>query len=156
MDPVMPQFLAMQMQLFQNMSNRMATMQDLINQMNQNQPLRDNHRKFLRHDPPTFSHAVDPLEADDWLRAIKKILTITQCTNKGKVLYASGCLQGSAANWWDSYTSAHAYPSTITWLEFKTSFSMYHIPARVIKIKKEFLSLKQGDMSVCEYLDEFT
>jgi hypothetical protein len=34
---------------------------------------------------------------------------------------------------------------------------MYHIPVIVIKLKKkEFLSLKQGGMSVCEYLDEFT
>jgi hypothetical protein len=48
MDPVMQQFLAAQMQLFQDMSNRMATMED---QMNQNQPLRDNYRKFLKRDP---------------------------------------------------------------------------------------------------------
>jgi hypothetical protein len=93
MDPVMQQFLAAYMQLFQNMSNRMATMQDQMNQMNQNQPLRNNHREFMRHDPPTFSHVVDLLEADDWLRAIEKILTITQCTNREKFLYASRRLQ---------------------------------------------------------------
>jgi hypothetical protein len=33
---------------------------------------------------------------------------------------------------------------------------MYHIPASMIKLKKEFLNLKQGGMFVCEYLDEFT
>jgi hypothetical protein len=136
MDPVMQQFLAAQMQLFQDMSNRMATMQDQMNHMNQNQPPKNNHQEFTRHDPLTFSHAVDPLEADDWLRAIEKILTITQCTDREKVLYASGRLQGSTANWWDSYTSAHAGPSTITWPEFKTSFSAYHIPSSVIKLKK--------------------
>jgi hypothetical protein len=54
----MQQYLATQMQLFQGMSNQMATMQD---QMNQNQPLRDNHQEFMRHDPPTLSHAVDRL-----------------------------------------------------------------------------------------------
>jgi hypothetical protein len=82
MDPVMQQFLAGQMQLFQNMSNRMANMQDQMNEMNQNQPPRDNHRKFTSHDPPTFSHVVDPLKADDWLKAIEKILTITWCIDR--------------------------------------------------------------------------
>jgi hypothetical protein len=34
---------------------------------------------------------------------------------------------------------------------------VHHIPSGVIKIKqREFLSLKQGNMSVNEYLDKFT
>jgi hypothetical protein len=31
----------------------------------------------MSHHPPTFSHAVDPLDADDWLKVIKKKLDIT-------------------------------------------------------------------------------
>jgi hypothetical protein len=126
----MLQFLAAQMQLFQDMSNRMATMQGQMNHMNQNQPPKDNHQKFMRHDPLTFSHVVDPLEADDWLKSIEKILTITQCTDTEKVLYASVRLQGSTANWWDSYRTSLVDPSTITWSEFKTSFSAYRISRR--------------------------
>jgi hypothetical protein len=35
--------------------------------------------------------------------------------------------------------------------------SCHHIPSGVMKIKKkEFLSLKQGEMSVAEYRDKFT
>ena len=30
------------------------------------------------------------------------------------------------------------------------------MPAGHIKLKKEFLALKQGSMSVCEYCDKFT
>jgi hypothetical protein len=30
------------------------------------------------------------------------------------------------------------------------------VPASLIKLKKEFLALKQGSMSVCEYRDKFT
>jgi hypothetical protein len=45
---------------------------------------------------------------------------------------------------------------TITWVEFTTQFRNYHIPAGLMKIKKkEFLSLKQGNMSVSEYHDKF-
>jgi cobalamin biosynthesis protein CbiD len=50
-----------------------------------------------------FTHAVDPLEADDWLRAIEKQLNIAQCNDQQKVLFASGQLQGAAQDWWDSY-----------------------------------------------------
>jgi hypothetical protein len=44
---------------------------------------------------------------------------------------------------------------TITWAEFTTQFRNYHIPAGLMKIKKEFLSLKQGNMSISEYSDKF-
>jgi hypothetical protein len=33
----------------------------------------------MSHHPPTFYHAVDPLDADDWLEVIRKKLDITQC-----------------------------------------------------------------------------
>jgi hypothetical protein len=45
----------------------------------------------------------------------------------------------------------------ITWQEFRDNFCTYHIPSGVIKLKqKEFLSPRQGSMSVIEYLDKFT
>ncbi len=41
---------------------------------------------------------------------------------------------------WDSYVAAHDATDTITWAEFTTQFRNYHIPARLMKIKKkEFL-----------------
>jgi hypothetical protein len=41
-------------------------------------------------------------------------------------------------------------------VEFTTQFRNYHIPAGLMKIKKkEFLSLKQGNMSVSEYREKF-
>jgi hypothetical protein len=119
-------------------------------------PPQDKHREFMSHKPPTFASSPDPLYADDWLKFVEKMLNIAQCTDWEKVLYASGCLTGPAADWWDSYTAAHDAADTITWVEFSTQFRNYHILARLMKIKKkEFLSLKQGSMSVSEYRDKF-
>jgi hypothetical protein len=74
---------------------------------------------------------------------MEKMLIIAQCSDREKVLYASGRLTCPAADWWDSYTTAHDAADTITWAEFATQFRNYHISAGLMKIKKkEFLSLK--------------
>jgi hypothetical protein len=45
----------------------------------------------------------------------------------------------------------------MTWDAFKTKFRKAHIPSGLIKIMRDkFLNLKQGGMSVTEYLDKFT
>jgi hypothetical protein len=119
-------------------------------------PPRDKYWEFMSYKPPTFASSMNPLHADDWLKSVEKLLIIAQCSDRKKVLYASGRLTGPAADWWDSYSTAHDVADTITWAEFATQFRNYHIPTRLMKIKKkEFLSLKQGSMSVSEYHDRF-
>ena len=111
----------------------------------------------MSHRPPTFSHSTDPLDADDWLKIVTKKLEMTQCNDREMVLYAAGRLEGLAADWWDAYTAAHTAANTITWQEFRDSFRAHHIPSGVMKLKqREFLALKQGNMTVNEYLDKFT
>jgi hypothetical protein len=155
----MEQFLAAQMQLLQNLT---ATIQNLQAQQNQQplhatQPPRDKHWEFMSHHPLIYSHLVDPLDADDWLKVISEKLDVTQCNDHERDLYAAGCLEGFATNWWDAYTATHAAAETITWEEFKNSFHSHHIPVGVMKQKqKEFLALKQGNMSVSGYRDRFT
>ena len=161
--PPPPQFdvahlMAMQTQILQGMA---ATLANLQAQQNQPPPPpppqpRDKHREFMSHRPPTYSHSAGPLQADDWLKAVEKMLDITLCNDREKVLYAFGRLEGSVADWWDSYTAAHANSATITRLEFRDHFRSHHILAGVIKLKKkEFLGLKQGSMTVSEYRDKF-
>jgi hypothetical protein len=75
-------------------------------------PARDRHKEFMSHKPPSFSHSPDPLQADDWVKTVEKMLNIVQCTNREKVLYASGRLEGTAADWSDAYTEAHDTPTS--------------------------------------------
>jgi hypothetical protein len=56
----------------------------------------DKHGEFLKGRPSVFTHAADPLETDDWVRAMEKQLNIAQCNDLEKVLYASVQLQGAA------------------------------------------------------------
>jgi hypothetical protein len=103
----------------------MANMQAQLNNNQQHPhqpPPRDKHREFMCHKPLTFSSSPDPLQIDDWLKSMENMLNIAQCTDKEKVLYASGRLIGPAAGWWDAYCAAHVSIDTITWAEFSTNF----------------------------------
>jgi hypothetical protein len=82
----------------------------------------------MSHKPPTFSSSLVPLQTDDWLKSMEKILNIAQCTEREKVLYASGRLTGLAADWWNAYCTTRGAADTITWVEFSTNFRNYHIP----------------------------
>jgi hypothetical protein len=119
-------------------------------------PPRDRLGDFQRTKPPTFSHSVEPMHVDDWLKTIEKKLQVVQCNNREKVLLASHQLIGPAADWWDAYVEAHEEPDTINWNEFKMAFRSHHVPQGVFKLKKEFEDRKQGSMTVSEYDTHFT
>nr|AAM01071.1 Putative retroelement [Oryza sativa Japonica Group]AAM74444.1 Putative retroelement [Oryza sativa Japonica Group] len=59
--------------------------------------------EFLKTGPPTFAIAVDPMEANDWLRTVEKNLGLIQCTDQERVVFATHQLVGLASEWWDSY-----------------------------------------------------
>jgi hypothetical protein len=50
---------------------------------------RDRLGDLQRTKPPTFSHAMEQMDDDDWLKSTEKKLQVAQCNNHEKVL-ASG------------------------------------------------------------------
>jgi hypothetical protein len=72
------------------------------------------------------------------------------------VLLATHQLSGPAADWWDAYVEAHEEPESINWPEFRAAFCACPVPQGVIKLKKKFQDLKQGSMSINEYVTKFT
>jgi hypothetical protein len=81
-------------------------------------PPRNRLEDFQGTKPPTFSHAVEPMDVDEWLISTKKVLQVVQCNNHERVLLASHQFSGPAADWWDAYVEAHEEPESINWLEF--------------------------------------
>jgi hypothetical protein len=122
----------------------------------QQQP-HDKLGEFQWTKPPTFSHSIEPMDADDWLKIIEKKLQVVQCNNREKVLFAAHQLVGPAIDWWDVYVEAHEESETINWQEFKNSFRSHDVPLGVMKLKKKkFENLNQGSMTVSEYMTQFT
>jgi hypothetical protein len=65
-------------------------------------------------------------------------------------------LFGRVANWWETYCNTHADVDSITWNEFKGCFRNHYIPHGTMNLKKkEFADLKQGGMTMNEYLNSF-
>lgn len=111
--------------------------------------------EFLRTQPLTFSRSEDPLDADDWLRLVERKIDVAQCQDQEKALFASHQLEGVALSWWKNFLAMQPAGRAITWEEFRTAFRRAHIPAGLMKLKKEFSALKQRRKSVTEYLHEF-
>ena len=119
-------------------------------------PQRANLSEFIRMRPPTFSSSTEPMDADDWLRAISKKLDIHQCNNRERVRFASHQLNGPASEWWDNFSQSHANAQAITWNVFVQAFRRAHIPSGMVTLKKkEFRTLRQGNRTVNEYLHKF-
>jgi hypothetical protein len=74
---------------------------------------------FLRLKPPTFAGSSNPLDANDWLRMIKRKLEAIRCLENQRVQWAAHQLSGMALAWWDTFSAA---VRDATWTEFETAF----------------------------------
>nr|XP_020169414.1 uncharacterized protein LOC109754934 [Aegilops tauschii subsp. strangulata] len=124
---------------------------------NGNQP--GHHSKlsdFQRTKPPSFSQAIDPLDADDWLRTMERKLEVARTDEGDKVPFVTHYLEGAAAIWWENEKAIGTADEEITRSRFKERFRRYHIPTGIMKAKqRDFLALLQGSQSVREYLLKF-
>jgi hypothetical protein len=63
------------------------------------------YQDFLSTQPPFFSKAEEPLDADAWLHIIESkfaLLTIP-CADSSKASFAAQQLRGAARIWWDNF-----------------------------------------------------
>ena len=111
----------------------------------------------MRTNPPTFEATAEPMEVEDWLRDIERKLTLSRCNEAEKVNFATHQLKGTVAEWWENYRATHVSPNDINWEEFAEAFRTSRVPEGIIDMKRqEFTKLKQGKMTVSEYLSRFT
>jgi hypothetical protein len=82
-------------QLLTTQNQLMQAMLQTLNNMQPNQqqapppPHQSRLAEFLRTRPATFSQAMDPMDAEDWLKGVEKKLVIAQCTDREKVLFVA-------------------------------------------------------------------
>jgi hypothetical protein len=96
----------MQAQMLQTMQQTMVNMKAAQPQA-PSPPPRNRLGDFQCTKPPTFSHAMEPMDDDDWIKSVEKKLQVVQCNYREKVLLASHQVSGPASDWWDAYVEAH-------------------------------------------------
>jgi hypothetical protein len=112
------------------------------------------YQEFLSTQPPLFTKAEDPLDADVCLRVVesKFPLLTGACPDAAKTRFAAQRVRGPARTWWDHFLAMLPTNHVVTWEEFKTAFRGHYIPAGILDHKlNEFLALTQGTRTVLQY-----
>ena len=115
-----------------------------------------NLQRFKAHHPPTFMGGGDPMVADHWFRQVEKILEAMEITSDAtKIRLVAFQLEGQSQVWWD-WVKASKNLEPRTWEEFRELFIGKYFPASAQHAKsREFLELRQGTMTVLEYVAKF-
>ena len=116
-----------------------------------------NLQRFRAHHPPIFTGGVDPMVADHWFMQIEKILEAMKITSDTtRIRLAAFQLEGEAQVWWN-WAKTSRDLEAMTWAEFYEIFMGKYLPNTARHAKaQEFLELKQGTMTVIEYVARFT
>ncbi|WVZ57794.1 hypothetical protein U9M48_008136 [Paspalum notatum var. saurae] len=129
----------------------------LVQEQQRRNPQEIGYTEFAALQPPIFTTATDPLDADDWLRIIEsKFSLLPQLTEQQKARFAAQCLHGPSGAWCASFLAMQPAGHQVTWDEFRVAFRAHYLPPSLIELKqREFRALRQGDMSVLEYVEAF-
>ena len=95
--------------------------------------------------------------ADHWFCQIERILRAIEITSDAtRIMLASFQLEGESHIWWEWVMTSRDL-ETMTWDDFCRLFMLKYFPASAIHAKaQEFLKLRQGMMTVLEYVARFT
>lgn len=112
-------------------------------------------REFLRQHPPTFQGSSNPLDADIWIRMVRKICGGMGIAEDLRVDLATYLLEGEADHWWDSVKRIRN-TDALNWEEFDQIFQdKYFLDSVRDRMKTDFLALRHGNMTVAEYEKRF-
>ena len=115
-----------------------------------------NLQRFRAQHPPTFTGGGDPMVADHWFMQIEKVLEAIEITfDATRIRLAAFQLEGEAQVWW-KWAKTSKDLEAMTWAEFHDLFMGKYFPDTARHAKaREFLELKQGMMTVMEYVARF-
>ncbi|XP_042432698.1 uncharacterized protein LOC122019281 [Zingiber officinale] len=113
------------------------------------------YKQFRELGPTEFKGTTDPIAAEGWIRSLETIFDFMQLTDVDKVRCAIFMLRDDARVWWEG-AQLTVDLATLTWTDFKEVFyGKYFTVDNRTRLAREFLELRQGDLSVAEYVRRF-
>ena len=118
----------------------------------ENRPRDRRYDKLRKNEAVDFLGSMDPVEAEKWPKRTERVLNMMQCTPDEKFDYAVSLLQGNAYDWWETVPNANVQPPILQWEDFLQEFrDNYMSEVYQDEKRKEFLNLKQNNMSIVDY-----
>ena len=113
-------------------------------------------QEFKALNPPSFRGGPNFLEAENWMKEIKKILDAMVVPEERRVSLALFMLRDEADSWWDMIKTTQDVTKMV-WMQIEELLLANYFPEAVRRQKRaEFIHLVQGNMIVTEYAAKFT
>ncbi|XP_052627736.1 uncharacterized protein LOC128134251 [Lactuca sativa] len=115
-------------------------------------------KTFKSNGATKFSGVLNPIVVLTWIQDTKKVFCIPHVVNEDKANYAFAMLIGEALVWWEAtFEAFNEYDQeNLSWEMFKTHLLGNYCPLNTRRrFEKEFLKLKQGEMTVNDYETQF-
>ncbi|XP_075492747.1 uncharacterized protein LOC142530795 [Primulina tabacum] len=113
------------------------------------------YERFRRMSPKEFSGTTDPMVAEGWIKSIEVIFDFMELADADRVRCAIFLLTGEARLWWES-ASVAVNLQVLPWNGFKEVFySKYFTEEVRTRLTNEFMTLRQGDSSVADFVRKF-
>ena len=94
-------------------------------------------------------------KAEFWLEKLEMALDEVRCSVDQKATCAVSMLQGAAYDWWKLVLRNPLLPDPVTWDYFIIEFNTKYVTDDYNESKwKQFLTLRQGKLTVAEYEKE--
>ena len=91
-----------------------------------------------------------------WLEKLERALDEVRCLVEQKATCSILLLQGAAYDWWKQVLRNSLLPDPVTWDYFIIEFNIKYVTDDYKESKwKQFLTLRQGKLTMAEYEKEF-
>ncbi|XP_073049582.1 uncharacterized protein [Primulina eburnea] len=110
---------------------------------------------YRRMNPKDFSGTTNPMITEGWIKSIKVIFAFMELQDADGARCATFLSTGDARLWWES-ASMSVNLQTLTCNGFKEVFYSEYFTEEVrSRLARKFMSLRQGDNSVADFVREF-
>nr|GFD12190.1 zinc finger, CCHC-type, retrotransposon Gag domain protein [Tanacetum cinerariifolium] len=115
---------------------------------------------FNKQKPHSFEKVTAPVDAENWISHMEKILDVMGCEDAFKTRLAIYKFEGNALAWWKAYKQAKggdAWLVTVTWADFKKLFFLQFFPrTEQGRLKREYHSIRQTSTKTStEFMQRF-
>lgn len=96
------------------------------------------------------------ITADNWRKRLERNFNNARCPEGYRKDLAVQYLKDEALLWWDKVVDQVHGQYMLTWEDFKVEFSRKYFPREAMdRMENDFMELRQGNMTVREYEEEF-